>query len=227
MGRPHSLQVKEQARRLRATGASYSTIRKQLGVPSSTLSTWLGENPEKKYSRKEWLDHLKNIRVLAARAKQRIRLEEEVSLEAQAEKSIESLSLEDSTLLKSMLSILYWAEGAKHKGVSGLKFVNTDPRLAHLYITLLRRSFAIDETKLRIRLHLHWYHNEDESIHFWSTLLSVPKSQFGKVYRKKRVNNGKRFRKNFMGICFITYLDSSVRKEILQLGFALQRVLCQ
>jgi hypothetical protein len=115
-----------------------------------------------------------------------------------------------------MLAMLYSAEGARHKGVSGLKFANTDPKMAQLYVILLRKCYKLDETKFRIFLHLHYYHDIKKSRNFWSKSLNVPLNQFGKVYIKKR-SKTKRFRKNFMGICFISYLDSNIRKEVMEI----------
>ncbi|MDP3758171.1 MAG: hypothetical protein Q8Q86_00475, partial [Candidatus Daviesbacteria bacterium] len=89
---------------------------------------------------------------------------------------------------------------------------------------LLRKCYKIDEEKLRIRLHLHYYHRIKTAKKFWSDLLKIPLDKFGKIYIKKR-SKRKRFRKNFMGICFINYLDSNVRKEVLEIGYQLQKIL--
>lgn len=103
-----------------------------------------------------------------------------------------------------------------------MKFVNTDPALAKLYISLLRSTYSLDENRIRIHLHLHYYHRHREAIAFWSKLLGVPGSQFGKIYVKKR-SVLKRFRKNYQGICSIKYFDSSVRRELLSLGQQIAR----
>ncbi len=113
--------------------------------------------------------------------------------------------------------MLYWAEGTKSDTAGGPKFANTDPVLAKLYLTLLRSVYVLDEKRIKVTLHLHYYHRHRAAITFWSELLSVPRSQFGKIYVKKR-SVLKRFRKNFQGICFIYYFDSAVRRELLSLG---------
>jgi hypothetical protein len=112
--------------------------------------------------------------------------------------------------------MLYWTEGSKGVRAS-LTFVNTDPLLIHLYIWLLRNCYAIQETRLRIRVHVGESHTHIEVINFWSGLLSVPKSQFGKIYVKKR-STQKKFRKNYRGICFVSYGNEAVRQELLALG---------
>ncbi|MFA6519361.1 MAG: hypothetical protein WCT41_00855 [Candidatus Paceibacterota bacterium] len=125
--------------------------------------------------------------------------------------------LSNILILKALLAMLYWAEGAKHEKVYGLVFVNTDSKLLSLYISLLRRIYPLDESRFRVRLHLHYYHKHREAIAFWSDLLQIPASQFGKIYVKKR-SKSKRFRKNFQGICFVKYPANPAREELLALG---------
>ncbi|MEK7515349.1 MAG: hypothetical protein AAB555_00235, partial [Patescibacteria group bacterium] len=142
------------------------------------------------------------------------RKEENIELaKVRAQKLLNSQRREDVIIL----AMLYWAEGGKSERAGGLKFTNTDPALAKLYISLLRLAYQLDESRIRVRLHLHYYHRHREAVAFWSKLLDVPSSQFGKIYVKKR-SVLKRFRKNFQGICFINYFDGAVRRELLSLG---------
>lgn len=114
---------------------------------------------------------------------------------------------------KALLSMLYWAEGSKgRKDI--VTFANTDPQLTKLFIYLLRNSFVLDESKLRVRVHLHYYHNENKVKKFWSKLLRIPISQFGKTYWKKRGEN-KIYRKNMAGICFVRYNSLALKEEIM------------
>ena len=116
--------------------------------------------------------------------------------------------------------MLYWAEGAKGEKSGPIKFANTDPALAFLFISLLRSAYLLDEKKFRVRLHLHYYHNHTEAVAYWSNLLRVSKSQFGKIHVKKR-SARKRFRKNFAGICFVVYHDTNVRDELTAIARAI------
>ncbi len=119
---------------------------------------------------------------------------------------------------------MYWAEGNKCEKACGTKFANTDPNLAKLYVTLLRKCYNITEVKLKIGLYVHYYHSIKKTKKFWSKMLGIPLAQFYKVYVKKR-SKTKRFRKNFAGICFIYYGDSKIRKELLELGYTLQKLI--
>ena len=219
--------VRKKVEKLRKAGKTYPEIQKFFPIPKSTLSVWLN----KKYpvDRSIQLAHLKRIRPLANAARRNERIARDLIFIAKGKKEAKKFPVADKLVLKGLLAMLYWAEGAKHEKVHGLKFVNTDPRLAKLYITLVRHCFPIDESRFRIRLHLHSYHKPNKTVKFWSELLRVPKSQFGKIYIKKRMpqKNGRKIRENFMGICFINYLNDSVRKEVLTLGYGICDKVCR
>ena len=130
--------------------------------------------------------------------------------------------LKSKATQKGLLSVLYWAEGSKLplRGTP-VKFANTDPRLVLLFITLLRNCYQLDESKLRVQLHLHWYHKAKEVRKFWSELLEIDESRFRKIHLKKR-SRTKRFRKNFVGICFLIYYSVDLRWEFMQMGYNIQ-----
>ena len=211
----YSKEIRQKAERLKQSGKSYSEITSLLGIPKSTLSNWLGDKFIH-FTREQQVAHLARIRKIAAASVQdRIRKRDE-ELSKLVKKEVVKYPLKKIGFLKTILGMLYWAEGAKYSGVSGLKMVNTDPELLRLYITLLRKCYKIDEERFRIRLHLHYYHNKGEARKFWSDVLRVPESRFATVFVKKR-SRKKRFRKNFMGICFVNYFDSNIRREILEI----------
>ncbi len=216
----YSKEVHREVLRMGTSGKTYTEIREKFPIPKSTLSVWF-KNAGKKPDRARQLEHLKRVRPVAM-ATIRRRKEERVALAAEiAGKELGRLPLKNKGVQKALLAMLYWAEGAKSE-TTGLRFVNTDPVLAKLYISLLRSAYLLDESRIRIRLHLHHYHQHRKAITFWSKLLRVPDSQFGKIYVKKR-SVLKRFRKNFQGICFINYFDGAVRRELLSLGQQIAR----
>jgi len=213
----YSEKIKKAVKLERIKGKTYRELTQTFGIPKSTLSFWFGETLGHPFDRAGQIKHLARIRPLAHVAIQkRIQNEHEV-LRIKIAKEIKQYPIENVGTLKLFLSALYWAEGAKHKKVSGLKFVNTDPKLALLYLTLLRKCYNINESKLRIGLHLHYYHRIGETRKFWSQLLNVSEEHFWKVYVKKR-SVTKKFRINFKGICFINYLHSNTRKELLEIA---------
>src|SRR3989338_4045072 len=221
----YSADVKEKVSAMRAKGQTYSEIRAVFPIAKSTLSLWLGKKHAGVFDRKAQLAHLKRIRLLSAASLRKNRSERSDAAAKAGKKAAHSLVSDDMGLQKALLSMLYWAEGTKAESSYGIRFVNTDPRLALLFLTLLRSCFVIDESKLKIRLHLHQYHSKEEALSFWSHLLQVPEKQFWKPYIKGR-NSNKRFRKNFAGICFIYHPDQLVREEILAMAYEVHAMLC-
>jgi hypothetical protein len=198
---------------------SIREISRELGIAGSTLYLWIADLKRSKLITKEdQLEHLRRIRNLAQQAikkKRETRLNE---IKNEILKEIEEFDLTKIFVLKSILTMFYWEEGGKTRGT--VDFANTYPKLSFLFITLLRKCYLIDENKLRVRLHLHYYHKIKECRKFWSGLLGISEAKFGKIYIKPR-SKTKKFRQNFAGICFIRYHDENLRLKILETAFAL------
>lgn len=221
-GRTYTASQKEQVKKQLLSGLSYKDITNKYGIPKSTVSTWFG-NSLPSSTKRARDSHLADIRKIAYEIlKQKwkdVHRNETQLIQERVRSELSDIQTEDVGFLKGMLAMLYWAEG--RKGWSGMRFANSDPNLSILYLDLLRKCFPIDESKLRVELYVHHYHQIHKARLFWSNLLSIPLKQFNKVYLKKR-GEKKRFRKNVAGICFIYYGDSKLRKELLELGLALK-----
>lgn len=209
-----SQETKDFAILLRNKGLTYGQIVSQLKVPKSTLFTWIGGI--KRFSKEAKLEraiHLKRIQALAGLANRKKRTDRLGEIQKRVSEEVSRYDVASTEYLRSLLSMLYWAEGSKGRGK--VSFANTDPVLSVLFVTLLRKSYEIDEEKFRVRLHLHYYHKIKETRKMWSELLKISESKFGKIYVKKR-SKTKKFRQNFAGICFIGYYSESLRYEILE-----------
>ncbi len=210
--------IKEKVKKFRTQGYSYGELNHEFNIPKSTLHQWVSgiKRPDKftKQDRIRWIKKIQPLGALANKQK-REKFITALRYEISNELIHKSLSLDTK---KAILSMLYWAEGAKGHDV--LMFANTDPKLILLFTTLLRQCYKLDESKFRIRLHLHWYHKEGEIKKFWSSLLGVSRSQFTKTFRKKR-SKEKTFRKNFGGICFLKYNSVRLKDRIIEYAFAL------
>ena len=217
-GTLYSRETKRLVSKLRSQGKSYQEIRKVLGVPKSTLSTWLSKKYPHLYNREKQLRHLAKARPLAIAAIKRRVDNENQLIRGRITSEIKKYPLSDAGLQKAILAALYWAEGSKTG--NGMKFANTDPNLHQLFVNLLRKCFKPDESKFRVHLYVHHYHRINECKKFWSRLLNIPQRQFWKVYIKKR-SVTKRFRRNFRGICFLYHSDSKLRKEMMELAHQL------
>jgi len=219
--------LKKFAFELRKNQETYNSISNKTGIAKSTLNYWFRDFPPSKHQSKEACkERFLKIQKMGALAN-KVRREHEVSqIIANCNREVSDYQLSDTHVLKSMLSMLYWAEGAKSPNSCGIKFANTDPKLNLLFLTILRKCYQIKEERLRIQLHLHYYHRKKETRNFWSELLNIPTSQFHRLYVKKR-SKTKKFRKNFMGICFIYYGDTDLKHEILNTAYAIQDIICK
>ncbi len=210
--------IKEKAKLLRKQGYSYGRLTRELHVAKSTLHQWIrGIKRPAKFSKLDRIRWIKEIQPLGAQGSKRRRDEKVAQIINDVKSEIAQLTI-DQEIKKSILSMLYWAEGNKVRGV--LQFANTDPRLILLFVSLLRQCYTLDETKFRIRLHLHYYHKVKKIKLFWSNLLNIPITQFGKIYRKSR-SKEKTFRRNFGGICFVKYNSVYLKEKIVQYAYAL------
>jgi predicted transcriptional regulator len=206
--------IRKKAQQLREDGKSLLEIATTLGIAKSTTSYWLtGQENTGAFgtmNRQEWLASIR-IKSLAARRANKIKHQLIIDQQARALESQLNPTLETK---RAILAALYWAEGAK--GTTKIVcFANTDPLLIKLFTTLFRECYELDESKFRLRLHLHRYHNEEEAITFWTDTTCIPRSNLGKIYWKKEPNSGKRYRQNFMGICFVRYNDVHILRRII------------
>lgn len=218
MKKSYSKKIRKQAKCLREQGESIGEIARLLSLSKSTVYEWT-KNLEraKEYAqlgRQRWLEKIQPLGALAQKHKREKKVDT-IQKNIQLELGNSPISIMTK---KAMLSCLYWSEGSKGRG--SLIFTNTDPRLMKLFVTLLRECYQLDEQKFRVKLYLHWYHQESKTMQFWSKLLEIPKQQFTKTYWKKR-SETKRFRRNVGGICFLKYNSDYLREEILQYAYAL------
>lgn len=209
----YSSKIKEAALILRKQGRSLLEIAQKIGVAKSTASLWLSSEKNRSLygtmTKQEWMKHIQKMSVTALHERTINRQRDREEL---AKKQITNLITPIETK-RALLALLYWAEGAKGKTV--LDFANTDPELCLIFIKLLRECYVLDETKLRIRLHLHKYHDELNQKQFWSQLLEIPTSQFNATIWKKEPNSGKRYRQNYHGICFVKYNSVDLQKKLM------------
>jgi hypothetical protein len=218
-----SVEIKNEARRLRKKGASYPEICSIFKVPKSTLFEWIKDIKPPGYNKRlDNLTHLEKIRILSSETIKIKRKNKEKLIVETVAKEVNRFNLSRGDIRESILAMLYWTEGSKGRGC--LTFANTDPHLVLLYITLLREHPDFDNKKLRARLHLHYYHPKKKTKQYWSKLLNIPESQFTKTHIKLR-SKTKKFRRNFMGICFIAYHSENLRFEILERGKQIAQII--
>lgn len=145
----------------------------------------------------------------------------QVLIERREKRQEESLLIADSLLqnlnINKSISFLvaslsYECEGGKSNfGV--LEFTNSDPVLVKIFLVSLRKSFLLDESKFRVVMHLHSYHNEKEEKKFWSEVASIPENKFTKTFQKKESGINKKV--GYRGCVQIKYFDVSIKRTLL------------
>lgn len=195
--------------KMRQSGHSLKEISERLKISKSTASLWMKKQKINSAGR----ERLSNL-IIKGREKSKIVLREK------KKNRIKQIAKECSVLvkkksfkkdeLKLMLSLLYWCEGSKTD--RRVIFINSDPNLIRSFLKLLRKSFSINENKMKAVLHLHEYHDKKIMLEYWAKITSIKQKNIT-IYNKK--NSGKRKRDNYKGCISVRYGDSKVLDEIM------------
>ena len=163
--------------------ASYSEIRKKLGVAKSTLSYWLREHPlsSKRISELRKSGWEKGE---ASREKYRNTMrekKEKIRARVYQTEKEKFQNLSQETLYVAGL-MLYSAEGGK-KDAHRITLANTDVAIILFFIKWVQMFFDIETRQLRFQLHLYENMNIRKEEKFWRDSFSgnIKKSQFYKT----------------------------------------------
>ena len=127
-----------------------------------------------------------------------------------AQRAVEALPL-GSVEKKVICAALFWAEGETDVA-NGIRFANSDPMMVKTFLQLLRDAYPLDETRFRVLLHLHDYHDSATQVAYWSQVTKIPKKQFHKSYKKPHTKIRKR--EGYQGCASIRYADVRVAREL-------------
>jgi hypothetical protein len=187
---------REEVRKLRYKGFSYSEIRQFIHVSKSSLSLWLKdiiltEEQIKRLRRKGEV-----ARLLGSKALKDARIKRQKRIISKAISEVKPLNISDLWLVGVML---YWAEGAKQKEYHPSQrvcFSNSDPAMLILFLSWLRRCLCINPEDILLEIYIHetYKRTREELLKYWSNTTELPLGKFNKVYYKK--NKVHSYRKN-------------------------------
>lgn len=205
----YKFSVKEKAIQLRKQGFSLKEISEKLHIAKSTSSAWLENIPlsigaQNILAEKQILGQYKSILVKKEKREKEDKAREEVAI-----KTLRSMQFSQEQM-KLYCSLLWWCEGNKDMGL--VKFTNSDPTLIQNFLFTLRSSFALDESKFRVLVHIHAYHSDEKQKKFWSDITKIPLQQFHRSYQKS--STGKRKHEDYQGCIAVTYYDAKIAKEL-------------
>jgi hypothetical protein len=191
------------ARELRAQSWTLKEIAKELGVSKGSVSVWVREI--------DFVARPRN-RGHPAGPYHPMRLKKEAEI-ARCKQDAEAWvgELNDRELTMFALG-LYAGEGNKTEG--GVGMANTNPVYLKAFLTWLRRTFDIDESRLRAALYLHEGLDLEAATAFWSSLLDIPISQFTKPYRAVP-DSSIRSAKHVYGCPSVRYGSSELLRRVL------------
>ncbi|MGH9032546.1 MAG: hypothetical protein ACRDZV_10500, partial [Acidimicrobiia bacterium] len=173
MGYRGKVREQEQARVLRAQGKTLAEIADELDVSKSSVSLWVRDVPFTPSKRRRGPQRRRHP------ARER-KLQEIEELNRAGNERVSRLSSREFLLIGAML---YAGEGFKTDQTVGM--ANTDPQVLAFFLAWLRHFFAVDESRLRMRMYLHEGLDLEAAEAFWSGLTGIPREQFGKPYRAK------------------------------------------
>lgn len=107
--------------------------------------------------------------------------------------------------------MLYWAEGNKKRSVG---ITNSDSELIRFMMKWFRIVCNVCDSRFKIYLNIHSGQDDYQIKKFWSSVINLPVSQFGKSYIKKE---GTGHRKNILynGTIKIQVCDKNLLYKIL------------
>jgi len=201
---------RELGQELRRLGLSYNEIAQIIPVHDGTLSGWcrdiqLSEEQRARLaSKRPRLD----AQIALGRRRRLAALARKESIRSAARQEVGWRSGDPFWVAGA---VAYWSEGAKRD--HSVRFSNSDPWLARLFIEWARRF--LEHQGFSAALHLHSGQGERERIEYWAEVTGINPAQFCKTYVKRE---GTGHRKNAL-------YNGTISIRMLGNGDELHRVL--
>lgn len=211
----YSIEVHAKAIALRESGYSIKEIARELFIAKSTASLWVGNVVLDRSAKTRLATGVTAGQLAAACKKRKFREEQEQKYFEEAKSWIKFPI--GAKQLKLLCAMTYWCEGAKNSK-SGVRFINSDPDLIRKFLDLFRASFKLDESRFRVCVHLHEYHDTTKQLIFWSRVANIKLAQFIKPYLKP--HTGKRIKNGYNGCASIYYNDVTIQRRLLSVAKA-------
>ena len=198
-----SSNLRESAIALRQSGQSLKSINKTIGVPLSTLSSWLKDIPltsqQLQILQEQRAAALQVARLKAAewhRGQKALRL---LAAKRAAEKTLAELE-PTNAVLDLALAMLYFGEGTKTDQQTTI--ASSDAKLLRFVVAVLERNYGISRSRIRCDLHLRLDQDPYKLKKYWSRQLNIPVERFKHVSFDKRSANKATYPR-YKGVCVI------------------------
>ena len=182
---------------LRLAGQTYGEIKKTLGIPKSTLSTWfkcitLSKSTKKILENKTRQGILSLIEFNKIKTREIIRDNQNTRVSFQ--KKVGKLKSRELMLVGAAL---YWAEGYKNhnpkqRSYPYLNFSNSDPYMVKVFIMFLENILEIPRSKLSASAMIYPGLNPTSAVDYWHNVSGIPKERMRYYIALSRASSGKR-----------------------------------
>lgn len=197
--------MKNKAIELRQQGFSYGFIREQVPVSKSTLNRWLDSIPFVPNS--DFVNKVNRTHALLNDSRRTVKTRSEGRARIQAVSDVGRLTERDLFMLGLGL---YMRDGSKS---GGLRVVSADPGIIKTAITWFKKSYGIDNSHFRVRIHLFPQSHVEGCLKYWQEVTGLGKENFYPVYiEKKGIKRVRKGEKLLFGTAHVTIL-SYKRKE--------------
>ncbi|HRN96057.1 MAG TPA: helix-turn-helix domain-containing protein [Candidatus Levybacteria bacterium] len=176
---------RQKALQLRSQGKTYTEIRRELGIPKSTLSEWLSTltlDPKQLKILQKKKAKSREIAIEKTRVVKQNKRNDRLTAVYNEERAL-LIPLTQRELLIAGL-FLYWGEGGKHLQGS-ISLNNTDPAVIKFYLYWITQVLHFPKSTVKVALHLYSDMDEVKEKKYWSYELRIPLQQFTKPYIKK------------------------------------------
>lgn len=215
----HNLKIKNDVKRLRSEGKTYSEIKQVLNlqIPKSTISDWCKDVKLPAWYENKVNDiNYKNLKKAQkhAAASNLIKREKFLLKISKDNKQNIDKYLKNNSIRKMLLSILYLGEGAKWKSHSGLILGSSNPMIIKMYIKLLNQCYGIDLNHLKCRISYRADQNIEKLQRYWSKMTSIPLKNFYKTKPDPRTIGKKTIKNDYKGVCVIMGGSTKIQLEL-------------
>lgn len=216
--------IREEARKLRSRGKTYSEIKKLLGIKisKSTLSYWVKDiKLPSSYKEKIVelnLNHLKKIRSQALIVNRKKRIEYLKSIESINRPIAEKIN--EKPVSKIALAMLCLGEASKYRSKRRGAFTlgSSDKRIVILFLEFLKQCFNFHIDKIRCTVQCRADQNTARLEEYWQKVTKIPPKLFYKARIDPRTIGKPTKKKEYKGVLRVDYLDTNVQLELESLA---------
>ena len=210
--------VKDDVIAARKKGRSLRDLKKQFGVPSSTLSGWLRTvelTPlQRARLRKRWEKGLVEARVKAVVWHNREKTKRYAEAERLADQTLSRIHSNKNEMTELALAFLYLGEGAKGDNTS---LGNSDPMILRFFVKTLQRVYGVTMQEIKCDLHLRADQDPNMLKTYWSKTLKIPEENFCKPSIDSRTSGSPTY-PEYKGVCVVRCGRVEIKRKLMYIA---------